>query len=290
MSVASPTHPPEHFEPAAATPLVDRPPSGALSPVLFLIAAVAPALAAVWAVPWFVTQDGPAHVYNALILVASIGGFDSTPSWRDVYTVRWQLIPNWAGTLSLAGLVASLPAWLADRIMTSVTFAGFAAAIFWLRWRVAGVRGLRTTALLASLLALNICWLYGFTSFLLGACLFPITLGVWWPARDRLSALRLAALAVLLALGYFCHLVSLGLTALGLVVLSVLAPVENESVPRWRTKLSRLIRLSIASIPILGLGLCYLWIARRRSDDAAGVGKPARCLVATGLDGTARVG
>ncbi len=34
----------------------------------FLIAALAPALAAIWAVPWFVTQDAPAHVYNAEIL------------------------------------------------------------------------------------------------------------------------------------------------------------------------------------------------------------------------------
>src|SRR4051794_37532554 len=30
----------------------------------FLLALV-PGLAAVWSVPWFVTQDGPAHLYNA---------------------------------------------------------------------------------------------------------------------------------------------------------------------------------------------------------------------------------
>ena len=145
---------------------------------------LAPALAAIWAVPWFVTQDGPAHVYNAQILAWS---FDPTSPFRDVYTVRWQPIPNWAGPLTLAGLVAILPAWVADRIMTSLTLAAFAAAIFWLRWRVAGGRGLRVAALLASLLAMNMAWLFGFTSFMLGACLFPITLGIWWPARDRLS-------------------------------------------------------------------------------------------------------
>ena len=39
--------------------------------------------------------------------------------------------------------------------------------------------------LLAALLSANFLWLMGFTSFLLGSCLFPITLGIWWTGRDR---------------------------------------------------------------------------------------------------------
>ena len=76
---------------------------------------------------------------------------------------------------------------------------------------------------------MNLAWLLGFTSFLLGSCLFPITLGVWWKGATgfRSAASRLSR--VLLCLGYFCHLVSLGLTVVGLVVLSVAGPV-----PVWR--------------------------------------------------------
>jgi hypothetical protein len=44
---------------------------------------------------------------------------------------------------------------------------------------------------------MNITWLFGFTSFLLGACLFPITLGFWWPNRDHFFAGRTAGLAAL---------------------------------------------------------------------------------------------
>src|SRR6516225_105228 len=84
----------------------------------FFALALVPALTAVWAVPWFVTQDGPAHVYNAQVLAWS---FDPDSPFRDVYTVRWQPIPNWAGHLALASLVAVLPAWAADRIMTTLT-------------------------------------------------------------------------------------------------------------------------------------------------------------------------
>ena len=36
------------------------------------VLALLPALAAIWAVPLFVTQDGPAHLYNAHILAESL--------------------------------------------------------------------------------------------------------------------------------------------------------------------------------------------------------------------------
>ena len=51
------------------------------------------------------------------------------------------------GHLVLAGLVSRLPAWIADRIMTSATLVGLAAATLWLRWRVAGDKGLVLAAL-----------------------------------------------------------------------------------------------------------------------------------------------
>jgi hypothetical protein len=92
--------------------------------------------------------------------------------------------------------------------------------------------------------------------------LFPITLGVWWPYRDRLSGGRIAALSALLTLGYFCHLVSLGLTVLGLIVLSVL-DASSVSGDSWRYRLGRLARTSLSFIPLVVLGFLYLRIARQ---------------------------
>jgi hypothetical protein len=220
---------------------------------------LAPALAAIWCVPCFVTQDGPAHLYNAQILVWS---FDPSSPFRDVFTVHWRPIPNWAGHLLLAGLVALLPAWVADRIITSLTLVGLAASVLWLRWRVAQGRGLVVAALLAALLSMNLAWIFGFTSFLLGACLFPITLAYWWAHRDRLGARPLAALMGLTALGYFCHVVSAGATALGLVVLAVAAPVPPGAVNTGRVRLARLARTSLCLVPLAVLCLTYLRLAR----------------------------
>ena len=110
---------------------------------------------------------------------------------------------------------------------------------------------------------MNMAWLLGFTSFLIGSCLFPITLGVWWQGRYRLSFGRIAVLAFLLCLGYFCHLVSLGLTVVGLIVLAVTGPVPGGNGGSWRARTTRLLRTSISFVPLLLLGYFYLQAANR---------------------------
>jgi hypothetical protein len=239
---------------------------------MVMIIALAPAVAAIWGVPWFVTQDAPAHVYNAEILTRS---FDRDSPFAGTFTIRWQPIPNWVGHLLLAGLMRVMPAWTADRVMTTVTLLGFAAAVYWLRLRVGDSGGSPRVAashlhaaLLASLLAMNITWLFGFTSFSLGICLFPITLGFWWPRRDCVGPSGIAGLWVLLVLGYFCHLVSLALTVLGLAVLAMATP--GPRVPagrpnghRWSRIRIRLLPLGLAFLPLVPLGVLYLSLAHR---------------------------
>ena len=235
-----------------ATP-TDSPAASTTRPALWVLAAVAPALAALAIYPGFVTQDGPAHLYNAHILACS---FDPASPFRDVFSVRWEPLPNWAGHLALMGLVTTLPPRAADRVMTALTLVGFALALGRLRGRVAGARGSAPAAVLAALLALNVTWLFGFTSFLIGASLFPLTLGFWWSGRGGgFSARRAGALAMLATLGYFCHLVSLGLTALGLLVLEVWTPGPRR-VGRAATSI-------LGLSPLAPLALVYLRLMRR---------------------------
>jgi hypothetical protein len=227
-----------------------------------LALSLAPALAAIWGVPWFVTQDGPAHLYNAQILAWS---FDPNSPFRDVYRVQWQPIPNWGGHLFLAGLVTLVPAWVADRVVTSVTLVGFAASLLWLRWRVAGQRGLVVAAFLAALLSMNLAWIMGFASFMLGASLVPLALGFWWTNRDQFDVRRAAVLAALLILGYFCHVLSVALIALSLVVLSLWVPSSQGSESPWHQRFWRLARTSLCFIPCAMLGLFYVRLARQRA-------------------------
>ena len=98
-----------------------------------------PPLAALAVVPWFVTQDGPAHLYNAEILARSL---DADSPFRESYEVHWVPLPNWAGHLVLAGLRAIAPPRGANLAINALTLAGFAASVLWVRWRVAGGAGL----------------------------------------------------------------------------------------------------------------------------------------------------
>ena len=235
-----------------------RPPDRASSPsgiIVFIVAAL-PTIAAIWAVPHFVTQDGPAHLYNAHILARSLGA-DSP--FQEVFTARWEPLPNWAGHLTLMGLVSILPApaRVADRVMTTMTLLILPLAVLFLRTRVTGGgKGMPAAALLATLLAMNITWLLGFTSFLLGAALFPVTLGVWWSSRQVEHPWRRAgALAGLLTLGYFCHLISLGLAAFGLIILEAFTPGKRRLARSWTTALGLL--------PLGPLALMYLSLMRK---------------------------
>jgi hypothetical protein len=216
-----------------------------------------PVLLAIWMVPGFITQDGPAHLYNAAILSDS---FAPQSPYHPYYEVRWQPLPNWAGHLALAGLLKIVSPWVADRIMTSATLVGFAASIVWLRWKVRGGQAMLGPCLLAALLSMNYLWLMGFTGFLLGSCLFPITLGVWWSGRDRPGPVHFAQMMILIVLGYFCHLVSLGLTVVGLIILALLAPLPTE---KSRHRGSRLGRTVISFLPLVPLGLTYLRLSRQ---------------------------
>ncbi len=223
-------------------------------------AVLLPVLLAIWAVPGFMTQDGPTHLYNAWILACS---FSPQSPYHDFFVVQWQPLPNWAGHLALAGLLRVVSPWSADRIMMSLTLLGFAFSLAWLRWRVRGGPGIVGASILAAILSLNFPWLLGFSSFLLGCCLLPITLGVWWAGRDRLELPRMASLALLLILGYFSHFVSLGLTMAALGFLALFAPSQVETEEWWLSRLVRLGRTVLPGLPLLALAVVYLRLSRQ---------------------------
>jgi len=197
--------------------------------IVFALFAI-PALAAIWFVPFFVSQDGPLHLLNAHITLEL---FKQPAAFDNLYAVHWHPLPYWAGHLFLTGLMSLVSERIADRILLTLTSIGLASALVWLRWRVAGWQGMAFVAPLAVTLSLNMLWLLGLYSFLLGACVMFVTLGVWWAWRDRMGAPQALGLALLLVAGYLSHLVSLGLTVVALVVLALATPGASKRRLGW---------------------------------------------------------
>ncbi|HYO62825.1 MAG TPA: hypothetical protein VER08_04130, partial [Pyrinomonadaceae bacterium] len=214
--------------------------------LIALAALSLPVLAAVWGLRWFVTQDGPAHAYNADIMFEFLKG---NAQLAKFYTVTWQPVPNLSGHLLLMGLVSFLPPRVADQLLMTLTAFGFAASVVWLRRQVRGNDNLTFAAPLAVVLGLNWLWLMGFYNFMLGATLFCLTLGAWWTRRERFGAAQAAGLALLLVAGYASHPIPLAMTALGLGVLALLTPGANF----WR----RLLWTAASFLPLVPLALFY---------------------------------
>ena len=136
----------------------------------------------------------------------------------------------------------------------TLTLIALTAATACLRHRVDGGRGVVAPAALAALIGLNVTWLFGFASFLLGAAVFTMTLGTWWLGREQMTWPRVASLAALVVVGYFCHPVSLGLTAVGLLVLTALATGKDRR--------RRFLMTLLAVMPLVPFALIYKGLTR----------------------------
>jgi hypothetical protein len=205
-----------------------------------------PVLAVIWLVPWFVTQDGPLHLYNAHIMLELL---KPRSPLQEMYAIRWDPLPYWGAHVTLTALMSFLSDRAADRVMIAVTSVGFAGCMLWLRRRVAGGEGMAVAAALAVLLSLNSLWLLGLYSFLLGSCLFVITLGAWWSARESMRARHAAVVSGLLLLGYFSHLISVAVTMIALVVLVIITPGPG--------RLRRGAWTAVSLAPIVPLAILY---------------------------------
>jgi hypothetical protein len=202
--------------------------AGVLSPLssalIYFMALSLPLLIAIWFVPWFVTQDGSIHVYNAYLTTALS---EENSPLAEFYASRDGTLPYVGVYKLLAGLMSIVSPRAADRFLMMLTSIGFACSVLWLRWRVAGSESLPIIVPIILLLAVSHLWLLGLYSFLLGASLFSVTLGMWWIWRNKLSLARAVIVGGLLALGYLFHIVSTGVCVFALVVLAVATPGTN---------------------------------------------------------------
>jgi len=179
-------------------------------------------LTPIWAFPFLATQDGPAHVANALIL-KDYQAPDAR--YREFYELKWEAIPNWASHLMLVGLAYVLPPLLAERVLASICLVGFAYSF---RYFHCGLgQQFRLLSGLVVLFLFNRCFVMGFYSYYLSLSLFWIVLGYCVRNRDTFGFRQAGVLALLLLADYFTHLYGLMLAVGGAGWLLVTAPTDR---------------------------------------------------------------
>ncbi|MFQ1001448.1 hypothetical protein [Modestobacter sp. SSW1-42] len=150
------------------------------------------------------TQDGPAHVDSAWVLLHHGDPGVVGDALREHYLVDLSPVPN----LLTTGLLAALLPLLGPDWAEKVVVAGFVLALVaGLRYALRGVdRRAGWLAVAALPFAGSHLVAYGFYNFVWGVALSLVAMGVALRAREGWTALRTVGLALLLLLTWSAHL------------------------------------------------------------------------------------
>lgn len=179
---------------------------------ILLILHVAP----IWAFRFFPTQDGPGHQALAFILRQ----FDRPEAGilRQYYALNREALPNEFIFFLMNHVLGFLTVPVTEKVLLTLYLVLLPISVRY------ALRGINQRA--GFLAILSFPFLYNFTlhmgffnfSFSLPAFFF--TVGYWLRHGERMTPLRTAALALLILWVYFCHPVTLVMTAAALLTLA----------------------------------------------------------------------
>ena len=170
-----------------------------------------------WIFAYFPSQDGPSHVYNALVL--------KEYSKHENYKIRdaWQLnitiFPNWLSHIALAALLYIFPPVMSEKVFLTFAIGTIPIAFFYFIDAVHKDKKERFMfAWLGFPFAYNYLLYMGFYNFTLSISFFFFSFGFWWKHKDNMQVKHICVLYVLLLLTYLSHIASYGLVVLGISV------------------------------------------------------------------------
>ena len=221
--------------------------SGPLArPILVYVTIVIAVTSSIWCVKYFAPQDGSAHVYNAFLMSELVKG---DPQIRANLSLNTLTVPNSTGHWILTLLLQIFSPFTCLKLMSAGTYAGFVAAIMWLRYSTAGEEGLSTSALVGAVLGLNWFWFGGFYNFIIGVTAFIVLIALIVRWQSKMNFLRMAAISLILVAIYLSHVVSFAMAAGSFFVLVL----WSESADRKRN----LFYFTLAVLPSIALALIF---------------------------------
>jgi hypothetical protein len=213
-------------------------------PRLFLIFAVYNLLP-VFGVDYFLTGDGPAHLYNAHLiqqLIADPEGFAS-----NYFYVRTWLIPNLGGHIFLTLALYVFNPAMAEKLLYGISIIGFIAGF---RYYVRSIdHSFGWVAWFALFLVHNFTFYIGFQSFSLALGIMFFLIGAWHRGLLFAKWGSAAITAIAFVLLAICHVVPLVIVYLYIVV--------GESMRFLQT---RMLHLQRAAFAILGFLPAMLFV------------------------------
>ena len=170
------------------------------------------------ALPWtakhFVTQDGPSHLYNAVVVKDL--ALDSHSSYGAVYAIQRKFVSNWGTVVVFNGLVFLFGVQHAEQAMVTLcSVLGFVSLAYFIRSLAPRVSP--WSPILNFLICTQFLWI-GFYNFYLGMAMFPLVAGYYVRRMGKMSLPRTAVVASGLMALFFMHALTMALAFLTMAV------------------------------------------------------------------------
>ncbi|TNE50024.1 MAG: hypothetical protein EP343_09905 [Deltaproteobacteria bacterium] len=177
------------------------------------------ALLPIWLFPYFPTQDGPSHLYNAHILAEY---WNPNFVYSQYFQIQWQALPNWFSQAVLALLMKVVSPFAAEKIFLSFYVLFFLGCMAYFFRAVQPDRFPYDSVLLSFFFVYHFYFQMGFWNFSFGVAMFFGLLGFWWKHRNLMRWTHYLWLHLGLGCLYFTHLLPFVLLLGALAGLSVL--------------------------------------------------------------------
>jgi len=217
-----------------------------------------------WAFPYTPSQDGPAHIHNAKVILEY--DHPDRTVFRDYYVLNKEPVPNWFGHLLLAALMVLMPVLMAEKLFLTLYVIGLPVSVRYTLRAIRPESGF--LAFLSFPFIYNYLFHMGNYSFCLGLPMFFLFFGYWFKHQEQFVWKKTAVLALLSLLLYFCHIVALGMGYVAVALLTIwltIIQLTRQARQRrfdgravWRAFQARTVRPLCAVVPTLILIAVFL--------------------------------
>jgi hypothetical protein len=203
---------------------------------------------------YYLSQDGPAHLYNSVILRDLLFGND--PSMHKVFELNHYLVPNLTTHVIMALASFVFPVWIAEKIVLLLFFIGFPYAFRYFL-KKSGNQNLMMASLIIPV-TFSYFLFMGFYNFLFALLPFFILITNWSDPGKRISFVFGVKLFLWLALLYFSHIYVFVLALLVMGLYSLTNFIFQKEKLKLRFLFRDLFFLVLISLPTLLLAAQFL--------------------------------
>ena len=223
-------------------------------PTVLAFALIVAQAALPWTAKHFVTQDGPSHLYNAVVVKDL--ALDSHSSYAGIYAIQRKFVSNWGTVVIFNGLVSLFGVQHAEQAMVTLcAVLGFISLAYFIRSLEPRISP--WSPILNFLICTQFLWI-GFYNFYLGMAVFPLVAGYYLRRIGEMSLPRIAVVASGLMALFFMHALAMALAFLTMAVVCLWSVVagplllsgpKRETVVAMREALRNVGWLLLAVVP-----------------------------------------